>query len=195
MKFAVLDQPLYDHLYRDILAFRSTFDLPCEDAASLDDKADDLHTALAVEELTELAEADSLVEQADAIVDSVYVLMGRAVQLGAKGFRDSIEVSYLIDLLLQISARLSIDFVACWDEVHSSNMSKVCRDQKEFVDTQAHYAEKGVDVIDSIKNGFIIAKCAHDVEMDGKLIREGKVLKSVYYRPANLTKLVMSELA
>ncbi|HAY95707.1 MAG TPA: SAM-dependent methyltransferase, partial [Shewanella sp.] len=37
---------------------------------------------------------------------------------------------------------------------------------------------------------FIIAKCAKDVEMAGKVVRQGKVLKSVYYRPADLTTLV-----
>ncbi|MGL6122160.1 MAG: nucleoside triphosphate pyrophosphohydrolase family protein, partial [Shewanella sp.] len=39
---------------------------------------------------------------------------------------------------------------------------------------------------------FIIAKCAKDVEMAGKVVRQGKVLKSVYYRPAALTTLVKS---
>ncbi|OOF27497.1 SAM-dependent methyltransferase [Salinivibrio proteolyticus] len=195
MKFAVLDQALYDHLYRDIEAFRNTFDLPCNDAASLDEKADDLHTALAVEEMTELAEADSLVEQVDAIVDSVYVLMGRAVQMGSRGYRDQLEVSYLVDILLQIANRLGIDFVTCWDEVHSSNMSKVCRNEDEFADTHAFYANKGIDVVASPKADGIIAKCAKDVTVEGKLIREGKVMKSVYYRPADLAKCVMAELA
>ncbi|OOE96731.1 nucleoside triphosphate pyrophosphohydrolase family protein [Salinivibrio sp. IB643] len=195
MKFAVLDQAIYDHLYRDIEAFRITFDLPCNDPTSLDDKADDLHTALAVEEMTELAEADSLVEQVDAIVDSVYVLMGRAVQMGSRGYRDQLEVSYMIDILMQIANRLGIDFITCWDEVHSSNMSKVCRDAQAFADTQAYYEKKGIEVVASPKDDGIIAKCATDVTVDGKLIRQGKVMKSVYYRPADLAKCVMAELA
>lgn len=58
MKLTALDQTLYDHLYRDIHQFRSTFDLPIEDETSLDEQADTLHTSLAIEELTELAEAD-----------------------------------------------------------------------------------------------------------------------------------------
>ncbi|CAG22874.1 conserved hypothetical protein [Photobacterium profundum SS9] len=132
MKLSVLEQPLYDHLYRDIHEFRSTFDLDIESPETMNDKSDTLHTSLAVEELTELAEADSLVEQADAIVDSIYVLMGRLVHLGEKKVEDNIGISYLIDLLLQVAERLEIDFVACWDEVHSSNMSKVCRDESEF---------------------------------------------------------------
>lgn len=190
MKLTALDQPLYDHLYRDIHQFRSTFDLPIEDESSLDEQADTLHTSLAIEELTELAEADSRVEQADAIVDSVYVLMGRLVHLGATQMNDHLEISYVIDLLLHVAKNRDIDFVRCWDEVHSSNMSKVCRNEQELEETIAHYAKQGVEIVGSRKGDFIIAKCAKDVEMAGKVVRQGKVLKSVYYRPADLTKLV-----
>ncbi|CAM3917640.1 nucleoside triphosphate pyrophosphohydrolase family protein [Shewanella aquimarina] len=190
MKLTALDQPLYDHLYRDIHQFRSTFDLPIEDETSLDEQADTLHTSLAIEELTELAEADSRVEQADAIVDSVYVLMGRLVHLGAKQVNARQEISYVIDLLLHVAKNRDIDFIRCWDEVHSSNMSKVCRNEQELQETIAHYAKQGVEIIGSRKGDFIIAKCAKDVEMAGKVVRQGKVLKSVYYRPADLAKLV-----
>ncbi|WOT05506.1 nucleoside triphosphate pyrophosphohydrolase family protein [Shewanella youngdeokensis] len=190
MKLSALDQALFDHLYRDIHEFRATFDLPIADTASLDDIADTLHTSLAIEELTELAEADSRVEQADAIVDSVYVLMGRLVHLGATKISDRLEISYVIDLLLHVAKNREIDFVSCWDEVHSSNMSKVCRNQQELAETIAFYAEQGVEIVGSSKGDFIIAKCAKDVDMNGKIVRQGKVLKSVYYRPADLEKLV-----
>ncbi|MCJ8305354.1 MULTISPECIES: nucleoside triphosphate pyrophosphohydrolase family protein [Shewanella] len=190
MKLTALTQPLYDHLYRDILQFRSTFDLPSEDESTLDDKADTLHTSLAIEELTELAEADSRMEQADAIVDSVYVLMGRLVHLGATQVSDRMEISYVIDLLLHVAKNREIDFITCWDEVHSSNMSKVCRNEKELEETIEFYAKQGVEIVGSTKGDFIIAKCAKDVDMAGKIVRQGKVLKSVYYRPADLAKLV-----
>ncbi|MEC4727996.1 nucleoside triphosphate pyrophosphohydrolase family protein [Shewanella sp. D64] len=190
MKLTALNQPLYDHLYRDILQFRSTFDLPSEDETTLDDKADTLHTSLAIEELTELAEADTRIEQADAIVDSIYVLMGRLVHLGASQVNDRVEISYVIDLLLNVAKNREIDFLTCWDEVHSSNMSKVCRNEKELAETVEFYAKQGVEIVGSQKGDFIIAKCAKDVDMAGKTVRQGKVLKSVYYRPADLEKLV-----
>ncbi|PKH99228.1 SAM-dependent methyltransferase [Shewanella sp. 11B5] len=190
MKLSQLTQPIYDHLYRDIFEFRSTFDLPVNDSASLDDKADTLHTSLIIEEMTELAEADSRMEQADAIVDSVYVLMGRLVHIGASQVIDRLEISYIIDLLLNVAKNREIDFIQCWDEVHSSNMSKVCRNQQELDETIAFYAKQGVEIVGSTKGEFIIAKCAKDVDMAGKVVRQGKVLKSVYYRPADLTKLV-----
>ncbi|GGQ09115.1 nucleoside triphosphate pyrophosphohydrolase family protein [Shewanella litoralis] len=192
MKLSQLSQPIFDHLYRDIFEFRSTFDLPVNDPISLDDQADTLHTSLIIEEMTELAEADSRIEQADAIVDSVYVLMGRLVHLGAALVSDRIEVSYLIDLLLNVAKNREIDFIKCWDEVHSSNMSKVCRNEQELDETIAHYAQQGVEIVGSKKGEFIIAKCAKDVDMGGKVVRQGKVLKSVYYRPADLTSLVQN---
>jgi hypothetical protein len=190
MQLSQLTQPIFDHLYHDIFEFRSTFDLPVADESSLDNKADTLHTSLIIEELTELAEADCKVEQADAIVDSVYVLMGRLVHLGASQVSDRLEISYLIDLLLNVAKNREIDFIQCWDEVHSSNMSKVCRNQQELDETIAHYAKQGVEIVGSQKGDFLIAKCAKDVEMAGKTVRQGKVLKSVYYRPADLTSLV-----
>lgn len=190
MEFTQLTQALYEHLYRDISEFRQTFDLPSNDKDSLDAKADTLHSSLIIEELTELAEADSLIEQADAIVDSVYVLMGRLVHLGAEQVKDRIEVSYLIDVLLNVANNLGIHFIACWDEVHSSNMSKVCRNEQELEETQAFYAKQGVEIVGSKQGDFIIAKCAKDVEMAGKTVRQGKVLKSVYYRPADLSSII-----
>lgn len=189
MQFTLLTSELFTHLYQDISEFRFTFDLPIADLDSLDDKADTLHTSLAIEELTELAEADCKTEQADAIVDTVYVLMGRLVHRGDNTLEANIGISYIIELLLHVAKNRGINFLPCWDEVHSSNMSKVCRNEQEFAETQAFYAKQNVE-LDGIEKGeYIIAKCAKDVDMQGKIVRKGKVLKSVYYRPADLASL------
>lgn len=189
MQFTLLTSELFTHLYQDISEFRFTFDLPIADLNSLDDKADTLHTSLAIEELTELAEADCKTEQADAIVDTVYVLMGRLVHRGDNTLEANIGISYIIELLLHVAKNREINFLPCWDEVHSSNMSKVCRNEQEFAETQVFYAKQNVE-LDAIKKGeYIIAKCAKDVDMQGKIVRKGKVLKSVYYRPADLASL------
>ena len=190
MKLKHLNQATYDYIYKDIYEFRSTFDLPVEDPKSLNDQMDTLHTSLIIEELTELAEADCLVEQADAIVDSVYVLMGRLVHLGAKNYTDNIEISYLVDLMLAVAHNLKFDFIECWDDIHSSNMSKVCRTQDEYHQTEAFYAQQGIKLFATQQGEYIIAKCAEDVEFEGKVIRLGKVLKSVNYRPADLSKII-----
>jgi len=189
MNLSQLTQEIFNHLYKDIEEFRGTFDLPVASPESLDEKADTLHTSLAIEELTELAEADCKTEQADAIVDTVYVLMGRLVHLGHNKVEDNLAISYLIDLLLNVAKNRAIDFLPCWDEVHSSNMSKVCRNEQEFADTEAHYAKQNIKLTAVQKGNYIIAKCAEDVVDQGKTIRQGKVLKSVYYRPADLAAL------
>ncbi|GAL09911.1 hypothetical protein JCM19233_888 [Vibrio astriarenae] len=65
----------------------------------------------------------------------------------------------MIDLLLNVAANLSIDFLPCWDEVHSSNMSKVCRNEQEFADTEAHYAKQGIQ-LQAVVNGDYIMRNA-----------------------------------
>ncbi|KFZ37799.1 SAM-dependent methyltransferase [Shewanella mangrovi] len=191
MKLQLLSTDIYQQLYRDIREFRHTFDLAVADATSLDEQQDSLHTSLITEELTELAEAQDLVEQADAIVDSVYVLMGRLVHLGIEtSADDKTGISYMIDILLQVAHARGIDFITCWNEVHSSNMSKVCRSEQELNDTIAHYATQGIKIEGVTKGDYLIAKCAEDCQLQGKLVRRGKVLKSVYYRPANLAAFV-----
>lgn len=190
MKLTKLTQPIYDHIYQDINEFRSTFDLPVDDPTSMDSALDTLHSSLIIEELTELAQADSKIEQADAIVDSVYVLMGRLVHLGDSKVEDNLAISYFIDVLLNAAVNLDIDFIPCWDEIHSSNMSKVCKDHQEYAETEAFYATQGIKLMAVEKGHYVIAKCAEDFVSESKTIRKGKVLKSVNYRPADLSKLV-----
>ncbi|WED23108.1 nucleoside triphosphate pyrophosphohydrolase family protein [Vibrio sp. JC009] len=190
MQLTQLTQTIYDHIYQDICEFRSTFDLAVNEPESMDENSDTLHSSLIIEEMTELAQADSKQEQADAIVDSVYVLMGRLVHLGQDKVEDNLSISYLIDVLLNAAANLNINFIPCWDEIHSSNMSKVCRNEQEYQETEAHYAKQGITLMPVTKGDYIIAKCAEDFVAESKTIRKGKVLKSVYYRPADLSALV-----
>ncbi|CAM3673249.1 Phosphoribosyl-ATP pyrophosphohydrolase [Vibrio aerogenes CECT 7868] len=189
MNLSKLTPSVFSHLYKDIVEFRLTFDLPVEQPESLDQAADTLHTSLAIEELTELADATDKTEQADAIIDTVYVLMGRLVHLGDDAPEKNIGISYLIDLLLNVAEHRQIDFIPCWNEVHSSNMSKVCKNQEEYQATEQFYAQQGIRLLPVEKGHYIIAKCAEDFSNDEKTIRKGKVLKSVNYRPADLEPL------
>ncbi|SJL83012.1 nucleoside triphosphate pyrophosphohydrolase family protein [Vibrio palustris] len=189
MQLTKLTQDLFDHLYRDISEFRTTFNLPVAQPDTLNDQQDSLHSSLIIEELTELAEAPDKTEQADAIVDSIYVLMGRLVHLGQSNIHDNIAISYFIDVLLNVAANRQINFVACWNEVHSSNMSKVCRTQQEYAETQTYYAKQGIELMPVTKGDYIIAKCAKDFTSPEKSIKQGKVLKSIYYRPADLASI------
>lgn len=191
-----LTQELYSKLYQDITEFRTTFGLPVDAPLHLEED-DKLHTSLIVEEMTELAQADSKIEQADAIVDSVYVLMGRVVHANIcpDDYLDgnsihAITVSNQIEILLQVADNLGIDFLSCWDNIHASNMSKACNNEAEFEDTRAHYAALGIKVVSEEVNGKLVVKCAEDFVSDEKTVLKGKVLKSVYYTPANLEPLM-----
>lgn len=190
-----LTQELYNKLYQDITEFRTTFGLPVN--VSLHTEEDDkLHTSLIVEEMTELAQADSKVEQADAIVDSVYVLMGRLVHAYTctdkvdESFMHAVSVTSQIEVLLHVADNLGIDFLSCWDVIHASNMSKACNNEAEFEDTRAHYATLGIKVVSEEVNGKLVVKCAEDFVSDEKTVLKGKVLKSVFYTPANLEPLM-----
>jgi len=190
MKLTKLTQSIFDHLYQDINEFRATFDLPVNDTASMNETLDTLHSSLIIEELTELAQADTKIEQADAIVDSIYVLMGRLVHLGNNKIEDNLTICYFIDILLNAATNLQIDFLPCWNEVHSSNMSKVCKDHVEYKATEVFYSKQNIKLMPVEKGHYIIAKCAEDFVSDAKTIRKGKVLKSINYRPADLRPLI-----
>lgn len=184
----LLTPELYTSLFEDIVDFREAFDLPISTPDSFNESHDALHTSLAIEELNELASAQSKTDIADAVIDTVYVLIGRDVHIGT----NTLNV-YLIELLLNIAERQGIDFKAGWDEVHSSNMSKLCPNEDDFNKTQEYYKGLGVNVYGTVKpNGMIAVKCAEDVTyMAGgvqKSIKKDKVLKSISYAEADLTK-------
>ena len=188
LKLSKLTEELFGHLYTDVLEFRKAFNLPIG-VSSLSEDADDLHTSLAVEELSELAEASDPVAQADAIVDTIYVLVGRLVHLGHHRTSSNNGISYSINLLLNVAERLKINFLPCWDEVHRSNMSKICLDKVEYQQTEKFYAQMGIKTEPVLQGKRIVVRCAEDFADSGTvIIHRGKIMKSIHYRPANLKK-------
>lgn len=94
----------------------------------------------------------------DALCDIQYVLSGAILALGhQENFEDA------------------------FNEVHRSNMSKMCYSEKEVEDTVNHYKEKDGTEAYSFKkgNGWIILRRGDD-----------KVLKNKYYQEAELDKFV-----
>lgn len=85
-----------------VKSFQSAVDAPMpEKPIMLDHQRAYLRNRLLVEEVQELADAKDLVDVADAITDSMYILIGTAHEYG---LADRIEM--------------------CFDEVHISNMTK-----------------------------------------------------------------------
>ena len=97
----------------------------------------------------------SLIEILDALCDLTYVINGTIVSIG-----------------------LETVFVDAFEEIHRSNMTKVCHGEKETHETIKELIEKTGDNYSIIKVGrsdFVIQRT-----------RDNKIMKSKYYSPANL---------
>lgn len=181
--YAPLTPEFEQKLYTDIVEFRTTFSLVIESPEQFSEKSDNLHTGLWVEELTELAEAKNLVEVADSLTDQVYVLVGRVCELG----HWTPEIRYIVSTLLKVCEIKDIDFIRCWNEVHSSNMTKVAKDEHELKLNIEHYESKGVEISPIKTDAGYVLKCAKDCMHKGKPVRAGKVMKSIFYKDADLS--------
>lgn len=177
-----LTPDLKDKLYADIYDFRTTFNLPVQ-SGKLEEASDELHTSLAVEELTEMAEATDIIEVLDSICDTVYVAVGRTVEYGS--WIPAIE--YLVELMLSIAHAKGLDFVRGWDEVHRSNMSKTAKTTDEVKENIEHYAQFGIEIDVEEKCGVYLLKNAKECIYKGKPLKVGKVLKSKFYSEADLS--------
>ena len=123
-----------------------------------------LRVDLIQEELNELRAgiySNDIVEIADALCDLQYVLSGAIHEFG-----------------------LGNKFAELFEEVHRSNMSKVCISNNEAEDTIAKYRKEGVVVykepVDEINTDKYLIKRSYD----------DKVLKSINYSPANLKPII-----
>ncbi|WP_261817974.1 nucleoside triphosphate pyrophosphohydrolase family protein [Vibrio gallicus] len=184
--YSALTSTLWSKLYADIVAFRQLFNLPI--ATGIDSEAlCHLHSNLMIEELTELARADSKVEQADAITDTVYVAVGRAVHAGHEALSET-TISRQVDVLLNVANALEIPFEKCWDAVHQSNMSKAALNEAQAQETVEVYAQKGISASYKQKNDMYIVFCDQDSKSnDGIVIKQGKILKNKYYQAVDLS--------
>lgn len=165
----------------DIRAFRRMNGLSINDY--LDTKQLELHQSLISEEFLELLNSKSIIDQADALVDMVYVLLGHVVHDESYGIR----IMYFVNLIIDTAYKYGVDFDACWNEIHSSNMSKACSTLDEAQESVDAYRLRNIDCsIRPVANKYVIV-C--DVDHNGE-IKQGKVLKSINYRPADLTNIV-----
>lgn len=72
------------------------------------------------------------------------------------------------------------NFEQAFLDVHESNMSKACKDMDETLKTMAHYSKQGVQTSFMVSDGkYIVFRVSDD-----------KTLKSINYKPVNLTKYV-----
>ena len=197
IKYNFLTPEIFKKFFSDITDFRTAFDLPI----GVPDSAQDyqLHFDLYREEMQELFSAETRVDKIDAIVDSLYVLFGKYVQFDiVLDEQEPCELN-IIETLLSASEELNFDILKAWDIVHHSNMSKLCNDDNVQA-TLDHYTALGVSVeakpvtlTNKNKNEgtalWAVKVKEESTDLDGKSYAAGKVLKSVDYTPADLSKL------
>ena len=166
----------------DVIEFRELMGLPIDTGLPFDEY--ELALATVAEEFIELANAETLIDKADALVDTVYTIIGMGVNEHGKHWIECCkQLMFTLELIDKASKTLCIDFDRCWNEVHRSNMSKACKDGAEVVLTQSHYAAKGVTTYVEDVNGLFVVKCLSDKKC---VMRKGKALKSVNYSEADL---------
>jgi predicted HAD superfamily Cof-like phosphohydrolase len=129
----------------------------------------ELCISLLREELNEYADAvgnGNLVEIADALIDLDYVLKGVMLKHG------------LVDA-----------YEPLFDEVHNSNMSKICNDINEANRTVKKYKLDGIDtnIIKNNNNPNIIKTHNNFLVLRAS---DKKILKSVDYLPAILAPII-----
>jgi predicted HAD superfamily Cof-like phosphohydrolase len=148
-----------------VAKFMKAFNQPVLDVPAIPstDRCE-LRVNLIQEELNELKDgikAGDIVECADAFADLQYVLTGAIHEFG-----------------------LGERFGNIFDNVHNSNMSKICNSYEEAAETLKHYTSQGIEVYSEKLEGdtYII-----------KRKEDNKVLKNLYYTPAKLTQFVKGE--
>lgn len=176
----------YKHAYNAVTQFRHVMGLPI--GTQMTEPESHNHTALYIEELTELTQAKTKESQADAIIDSMYVLIGRYVQSGLYNpMMDPTAVGPCY-ALYQVGKTLEFPVKELFDEIQASNMSKVITDQSLVNSEVELLTSKGLDVEVVDKGGYYVLKASADCESLG--IKKGKVLKPSTYQEANLKPLL-----
>lgn len=198
-RYDVLTPEILEKCLKDILNFRTAFNLPVKNPLLFENEQ--LHADLFREEMRELFTAETRIDKIDAVVDTLYVMLGAWVEGGAT-IRDMFNFNSpqlnLMDTLLSAGQELSFDVIKAWDIVHSSNMSKLC-DDSNINQTQEKYQKLGVETQFTLSeltdnsnssSALYVVTVESDVTgTDGKFYPAGKVLKSIDYIPADLSEL------
>lgn len=169
--------------------FMNTFNQPVLEVPTIPDKDTySLRLSLILEELSELAEAGGrqIVSMfIDQVTDKGLELINK---LEAGKYNQEANIIEAFDALADLEYVLKGAihcfgggeiFDEIFDDVHSSNMSKVCKNVEEASETIQNYAIKGIEVYANkqFSNSYLIYRTS-----------DNKVLKSINYKPVDLTK-------
>ncbi len=152
-----LQQSSINPYLQKVMEFNSVFGVPELHAPGIPSKeAIDLKIRLIQEELDELkiaAESNDIVGVADALADIQYVTSGAITGFGLQNSFDDI-----------------------FNEVHSSNMSKICKDEIDANNTVKYWTDMGQPSYKIFeRNSWFVKRTA-----------DNKIMKSVSYRAADI---------
>lgn len=199
---------IYRYMYHDVKQFRHSFKLPTEVGAVFQVKDTQLHFSLITEELHETFSSENRVDKLDGLIDTAYVILGYCVHKGYSSLETlrSKDTGFycLLDCILSYTASIDADFMSVWEAVHTSNMSKRCGSLKELQGTLEFYTSIEVPCVydtvdpsslqeefpdlheDEVPTLYIVRVKEDCTDISNKPLKQGKVLKSVGYNPANL---------
>lgn len=185
----------YLKFYENILELRKEFILPYAKHEPLTPDELETHSRIFRSELKELAVADTPIKTLDGLVDCVVTLMQRLVHLGYRGFDTALKyeagVCFFINEMLVTASSLNFNFDGGWDEIHASNMSKICRTAEDLAKTQEYYTKLGVETFaEETPSGGFVVKVAKDAQVKGEDYPRGKFLKSVAMKKPDLKPFV-----
>lgn len=161
--------------------FHETFNHPInEDYNNIALKVRQLRVKLIFEELQELAEALD-------VKGTFNDLCLQNIKVETDG--DNVDDKEVLDACTDIQYVLSGGIIAlghynkfdeAFEEVHSSNMSKMCNTQQELDDSLNFYKDKNIDVYSVQKgDGWIVLRT-----------EDNKILKNFHYQEAKLDKFL-----
>ena len=173
----------------NVKEFHQTFGAPVLDEPTIPLDRVNLRINLLLEELVELAQAsgrNALNEFSKQLkIEAYRIEKGITNPLGEKGnVVEALDALCDIDYVLN-GAALEYGMIKIFDlareEVHRSNMSKVCKDQDEAIETMKNNAkgEACTYKYSPAADGYIVSR-----------IVDGKTIKSINYSPANLEQFI-----
>ncbi len=148
-----------------------------------------LRLSLILEELDELAEAAGAREEfAKMLTEKSFKIKSKSIEgvpnqpepKSLVGCLDAFcDLQYVLDGAIQ-EFGMANEFLLGFQEVHDSNMSKVCHTEQEAFDTMDHHAaEHGACHVKESNGKFLVYRSS-----------DNKVMKSKYYKPAQLDQFI-----
>ena len=124
---------------------------------------------------------EELAEQADAIGDTLVTALGIALQCTDESIIDDcIEFASKTSELSEEKG-FNVDFIM--DEIQAANLSKLCKNWDESIETVEYYSKLGVKS-EGVKteSGLIAVYCTEAVKIGDKEYPKGKLLKNINWR-------------